>query len=58
MRNKLPLSDYEVLPDQKKSEIERLQKAGRVLAMAGDGITTLRRSSRRTSRSKRLMSRS
>jgi Cu+-exporting ATPase len=28
----------EVLPDQKKGEIERLQKAGRVVAMAGDGI--------------------
>ncbi len=28
----------EVLPDQKKSVIERLQKEGRIVAMAGDGI--------------------
>ena len=28
----------EVLPDQKKAVIERLQKEGRVVAMAGDGI--------------------
>ncbi len=28
----------EVLPDQKKSAVEQLQKEGRVVAMAGDGI--------------------
>jgi Cu+-exporting ATPase len=28
----------EVLPDEKKSTVERLQKEGRVVAMAGDGI--------------------
>jgi P-type Cu+ transporter len=28
----------EVLPDQKKAAIERLQKEGRIVAMAGDGI--------------------
>ena len=28
----------EVLPEQKKDAIERLQRAGRVVAMAGDGV--------------------
>src|SRR5262249_12219668 len=28
----------EVLPDQKKAAVESLQKAGRIVAMAGDGI--------------------
>jgi Cu+-exporting ATPase len=37
---KLGIDDVlaEVLPDQKKAAIERLQKEGRIVAMAGDGI--------------------
>jgi len=37
---KLGIADVvaEVLPDQKRAEVERLQAAGRVVAMAGDGI--------------------
>jgi P-type Cu+ transporter len=37
---KLGIADVraEVLPDQKADVIERLQKAGRIVAMAGDGI--------------------
>jgi Cu+-exporting ATPase len=37
---KLGIADVvaEVLPEQKRAEVERLQAAGRVVAMAGDGI--------------------
>ena len=34
----IPMSRREVLPDQKSAVVARLQKAGKIVAMAGDGV--------------------